>query len=343
MITIQLNKKNYECYEYIDVDYVGAEEINNELRDLRRVLEDLDADCGMQNVSYQLVVYQADEIDAFVKRVDSEYILGISKGTFVELRRWFNMIFSYSKTYDVFGLEREKGNFFSCYTYRKALEFLVLHEYTHMKNGHCDIPDNEAKLIFEQSNTISKEKALFSQTLEFDADNWAAAYCVVKIMGENISGEEKQEKLKLLMFSIYTIFKKFSEYDNYDFDTFMEDELLKHTHPMAWIRYRYIVGTVLTNISDSSQERKDILITSLVNMIMGFEGQVLNISDMTKKMFAGAHTLKGTQHLMLLYNSWNEVADKLEKYTYDELTRVIPMEITAEELSIVDINGNMIL
>ena len=155
-----------------------------------------------------------------------------------------------------------------------------------MKDGHCDIPKNQEKLIFEQSKKISREEAIFSQALEFDADNWAAAHCAVKIIEEDITAEEKNEKLKLLMFSIYTIFKKFSEYDKYDFDTFMDDELLRYTHPAAWIRYRYIVATIFTNILDSSQENKDILENNLVNIIMDFESQVLNISNSMEKMYA---------------------------------------------------------
>lgn len=343
MEIIQVYEKDYVCYEYINACYMGAEEINSELEYLRRSLENLDEEIGLDGVLHRLLVYEEREIEAFVTKHDMEYLFGISIGTFVELQQWFKMCFSNENTYSAFRLEREKGDYYTQYAYRKALEFLLLHEYTHMKDGHCDIPENQGKLIFEQSQAISREEAIFSQALEFDADCWAAAHCVVKIMEEDITAEEKNEKLKLLMFSIYTIFKKFSEYDKYDFDTFMDDELLKYTHPAAWIRYRYIVTTILTNILDSSQENKDILENNLVNVIMNFESQVLNISNPIEKMYAGAHTQKGTEHLILLYNSWNKVAEKLESYAYDTLIKVTPMEIDAEKISIVDANGNMIL
>lgn len=340
---IRINEIDYVCYESIDPNYLfGAEEINFELENLRQVLKELDEDIGLKDVSYRLVVYEGNEIDAFVALKDGEYILGVSIGTFTELRSWFKTCFLNNAMYSAFGLNRDNCDYYTQYTYRKALEFLIVHEYTHMKDGHCDIPQNQANLIFEQSKAISKEEALFSQALEFDADNWAASNYVVKIINEEITAEEKNEKLKLLMFSIYTIFKKFSEYENYDFDTFMDDELLKYTHPEAWIRYRYIVTTILTNILDSTQKEKEIIEKDLVSSIINFENDVLNIGNLTEKMYAAAHTLKGTRHLLLLCNSWNKAADKLEQYTHDKLIRVDPMEIDEEKISFIDSNGNVI-
>lgn len=339
---IQINKKNYAYYEYINADDGLAEEINNELDYLRRVLKGADDEIGLKDVSYRLGIYEEAEIDAVVTKEDSVYFMGISNGAFEKLRNWFNMFFLYEKTYKAFGLKRENRDYYTRYTYRKALEFLVLHEYVHMKDGHLDIPNNKQKLVYEQSKIISKEEALFSQTTEFISDIWAAAYCTEKIVEEKISAEEKNEKLKLLTFSIYTIFKKFSEYDKYDFERFMEDDLLKYTHPMVWIRYRYIIVTILANIPDAPKEYRKTLEKDLVDGIMNFESQVLNINDLTEKMFALAHTQKGTKHLIILNNSWNEVADMLEGYAHVELTRVIPLGKEAEELVIVDDNGNMI-
>ena len=341
MEIIQINGKKYRCYEYVDVNY-GAEEINNTLDYLREVLKELDNDITLKDVSYRLVVYEEDEIDAFVKRIDSEYLLGISIGTFVNLRNWFNMCFCNDKTYDVFRLNNDKREYYFKYTYRKALEFLVIHEYTHMKDGHCDSPENEQKLIFEQSKTISSEEALFSQTLEYDADSWSASHCAFKIINENLTDEEKNENLKLLMFSIYTIFKKFSEYDKYDFVTFMKEDLLKHTHPMAEIRYRYVGATIFTNIMKTAQEHRAILEKNVVEGVTNFEIQVLGVNDLTKRLYALAYTPKGTKHLVLLHNSWNEVADKLKEYAHDKLFRVTPMGKEAENLFSFDENGNIV-
>ena len=140
MEIIQVNKTNYVCYEYVDASYMGAEEINSELEYLRQVLENLDDEIGLEGVLHRLVVYEEKEIDAFVTKYDMEYVFGISIGTFVELHQWFKMSFLNDKTYNAFRLKREKGDYYIQYAYRKALEFLLLHEYTHMKDGHCDIP-----------------------------------------------------------------------------------------------------------------------------------------------------------------------------------------------------------
>lgn len=343
MEIIQINEKDYKCFDFIDACYTGFEEINNELEVLRQILEDVDYDIGLKEVHYRLVVYEQDDIDAFVTKYGMEYILGISTGAFAELKSWFKMCFMNDEIYNVLKLEKEKGEYYTRYAYRKAWEFLVLHEYTHMKNGHCDVPENEKKLIYEQSKKLSREEAIFSQTLEFDADNWAVAQCVVKILEENITAEEKNEKLKLLVFAIYTIFKKFSEYDKYTFETFMNEDLLQSSHPAAWIRYRYMMATIFTNILDSSHGDEKILEKDLVNVIMDFERQVLNIKDSTELMFIGAHTKKGTEHLMLLCDSWNKVADKLEKYAYDTLIRVNDLDVNVEEISLIAEDGKIIL
>lgn len=343
MEIITIDNTNFECYEYLEEYYIGADEINRDIQFLRHYLAKLDEEIGLKDIKYRLIVYEYQGIDAFVKKNNLEYILGISIGAFTELKKWFNMFFSNEKIYEIWELIKENREFYIKYTYQKALEFLISHEYAHLKNGHCDIPENEERLIFEKLENASRENTIFCQGLEFDADNWAIANCVVKILEENISYEEMKEKLELLIFSVYSIFKKFSEYDNYRFDAFMKDDLLKCDHPEAWIRFRYVFATMLTNIHDSSLEYKDILDKDLVSVIMKFESEVLELKSVKEKMYGGAHTKKATEHLILLYNTWNKIADILEKYTHDELIRVELSDIDPDEISFVDENGNMIL
>lgn len=161
----------------------------------------------MIKVIYELVIFKDNEIQAFSTKTNSKYLLGISEGALRELRNWFKQYFSKDETYAVFGLNRNNEHIYYTYTYQKALEFLIAHEYVHVANGHCDISQNEQKTIYEQAKEISQEEGLFSQTLEFDADIWAVAYLVDKIVNENIPEEEKIEKLKLFVFAIYTVFR----------------------------------------------------------------------------------------------------------------------------------------
>lgn len=337
METIKIDGKMYEYYEF-----TNNVEIFDTLFDLNQFLNNLDNDIELKNVLYQLVVYKENKIQAFTTKINSRYLLGISEGTFRELRNWFKMYFSNDKTYDVFGLKKENKDFYFKYTYQKALEFLIVHEYVHMIDGHCDIPQNKQKFICEQSKEISREEGLFSQILEFDADNWAAAYLMEKIVKQNISDEEEIEMLKLFVFAIYTVFRKFSDNRKYSFDEFMKDDLLKSTHPVAEIRYRYIMGTILTNMPDWSQERKDKLAQELIEAFMGFESQILGYKEVKEKLFRLAHTLKGTKHLALLHNNWNKVATILEAYAHVKLNRVIPMGKEVEALVLIGDDGEIV-
>ena len=341
METINIDGEIYEYYEYSE-----DAEINDILWELRQCLNDFDKDIGIKNVIYDIVIFKENKIDAFAVKINSKYLLLISEGTFRELRTWFKMYFSRDdKIYEIFGLKNKNDDSYFKYTYQKALEFLIVHEYAHMIHGHCDIYQNKEKFICEQSKEISGEEGLFSQTLEFHADIWAAAYLTEKIVKKYMSDEAEVEMLKLFVFAIYTVFKKFSDSHKYSFVKFKEDDLLKYTHPIAEIRYRYIMVIILANLPDWSSERKDTLEKELVASFMDFESQILGLKDVKEKLFRMAHTSKGTKHLVRLHNNWNTVATELEAYIPDnhvKLERFVSLGKEAESVVLVDDDGEMI-
>ena len=92
----------------------------------------------------------------------------------------------------------------------------------------------------------------------------------------------------------------------------------------------------------TAQEHRAIFEKNVVEGVTNFEIQVLGVNDLTKRLYALAYTPKGTKHLVLLHNSWNEVVDKLKEYAHDKLFRVTPMGKEAENLYSFDENGNIV-
>lgn len=138
------------------------------------------------------------------------------------------------------------------------------------------------------------------------------------------------------------VFRKFSDKRKYDFDEFINDDLLKSTHPTAEIRYRYIMTTILTNISNSSQEHEYMVKKELVYAFMDFESQILGYKEVNEKLFRLAHTSNGTNHLILLHNNWIKVATELEEYRTAKLNITLPIGKELDALVLINNDGEII-
>lgn len=317
MEIIKSDKYEYTCYYYIDESIEGFEVVNQGLDIIRDFLNEVDERTQIKDIPYRVVAYECDEINGFSIKQCGEYIMGISMKAFDELYNWFNMWFSCEETYNVFGLDKQERETYIQKAYEYSLRFLIAHEYSHVKNGHCDLPENEERFIFEQSQEIKKENALFRQVLEDDADSCAMICCINQILCEYSSDNGLKEEMKMLAFSVYSIFKKFSQYEKYDFDKFVKEDLLKYDHANAGIRFvvtQYVQMTVLLNVFEEKAAVD--LCGETIGNIMSFERDVLAIESIKDKLFAIAFTEKGDQHIVNLHNSWEHVRKKLEPYTH---------------------------
>lgn len=340
MEIIKSDKYEYTCYYYVEESIEGFEIVNQGLDTIRDFLNDVDERTQIKDIPYRVVAYECDEINGFSIKQGGEYIMGISMKTFDELYNWFNIWFSCEETYNVFGLDKQEKETYIQKAYEYSLRFLISHEYYHVKNGHCDLPENEERFIFEQSQEIEKENALFRQVLEYDADCCAMTCCINQVLLDCSTDNELKKEMKMLAFSVYSIFKKFSQYEKYDFDKFIEEDLIKYDHANAGIRFiaaQYVLMTVFLNVAEESVAVA--LCDEIIGNIMSFERFVLFIESFKDTLFAIAFTEKGDQHMVNLHNSWEYVRKKLEPYTHCDLAKFEP--ITGKNVFI-DKKGNVV-
>lgn len=236
-----------------------------------------------------MVAYDCREINGFSIKQGGEYIIAISLGTFHELYKWFLTWFSCDKTYESLRLDKNEKEEYIQKAYEYSIRFLIAHEYYHVKNGHCDLPENEEQFIFERSWKIEKENALFKQVLEYDADCCAMACCINHILYKYMIIDILRQKIQIQLFAVYSIFKMFSEYEEYDFDNFIEDDLFKYDHPNAGLRF-VVTESVMGTIINSIFKEKDAieLCEKNITNIIAFEKEVLGVSNIKETLFVSA-------------------------------------------------------
>ena len=303
---------------------VGAETANKGLELIRTFLDEVDERTGIKSIPYRVVAYECDDINGFSIKQGGEYIIGISIKTVDDLYRWFRTWFSCEETYNALDLNKDRKEIYIQKAYEYALCFLAAHENYHIKNGHCDLPEMEERFIFEQSQEIEKENAIFRQVLEYDADSCATACCINQILYKYEKYDEIKVAVQLQMFAIYSIFKIFSQYEQFDFDAFIEEDLTKYDHANAGIRFIVSQCVMSTLFLDKRKEIVD-LCEVTVSDTMRFEHEVLKIDNAKETLFGIAYTEKGDNHIVRLHNSWETVRKKLLPYTHCELAEFEPI------------------
>lgn len=313
-MVLRTEDREYSCYEALDSSVVGYEEINKSLNFARKyALENLTLSQN-QVPEVKVCVYDDEEgINAFVTKQKDVYYICISKETFIELKRWFDMWLSYEDTYEAINLtSRNKEKVFNI-MYHYALAFLVAHECFHILCGHCDIPNNVGEFLFEQSRDRKEDTVLFEQALEICADCGAMAMCAVRMMHDDTEQDVWEEKCKILSFAAYSIFKKFSEYEEYDFDNYLEESLYQYDHPYAGIRFQF----VMTMLKNAIKLMKGVdLKDNIVNEYMVFERKILNTQNMKELFTIIAFTEKGAGNISELIEECNNLEDELKDYSY---------------------------
>ena len=319
MKVIKSGNDEYTCYEELDSSVVNYTEINKSLNFARKYALDTITLSQTKVPEAKVYVYDDEEgINAFAIKQDDVYYIGISKDTFIELRRWFDMWLSYEDTYEVLNLKsRNREELFNI-MYNYSLAFLVTHECFHILQGHCDCPNNAGSFLFEQSKDKKDENSLFDQALEVCADCGAMAVCAVRMLYDDKDKDVWEEKCKILSFSVYSVFKKFSEYEEYDFDEFMESSLYKYDHPHAGIRFQFVIKM----LNNSVKHMKGIdLEYNIANSYIRFERKILNIQEMKELFTIIAYTEKGANYILELIKECNELEDKIKDYSYTPLMR----------------------
>ena len=315
-----LNDTEYDLQEEV-VNYTyGAEIINDGLRIARKVISS-DTLCELsKDVAFEgIFVYENMDINAVAFKEMGAYGIAFSNGFFIRLQKWLNLWVKSPKMDDVTKIEKSAQDIFVGNMFCMIIMFVVTHEYYHILNGHCDIPENQSHFIQEKVQIV-EEDTLFSQSLEYDADFCASCFCASFIMQLNCTDMERINMLYSFVLGLYNIFILFSKADAEDFDEFMKDDLTLFDHPHAGVRFVYcsvaVAGIV---INHWSMEKIYDVFTQIIGNCVAFDRILMESRHLKECLYSVAYTKKGVQHIMLLNNVWAETSKKLRKYAHIEL------------------------
>lgn len=270
-------------------------------------------------------VYYVDNehvINACAFKTNSEYFIAINTGVVVKLKEIFDVIFKSNKLYDNDLFRESEQNLLSPKFMYFSMMFLVCHEYSHIRFGHCDLIYHLwGTSISEITSNCLIDDGIFLQTLELDSDCCTIANITNRILIINKGDIQRvSDDLGQWMLSCYILFKIFDNgehtvYENYDLDN-----LAKLTHPRPGMRQNYLlsnIATLLLKHFDDSEVDK--IFDRVLLYIQKFESTINDFVNLKKLEIGISYTSKGNEHLIRISNNWEKVREMLEPYTHDEL------------------------
>ena len=215
--------------------------------------------------------------NAYSFKNNDSYYIGINKGTIINLYTFFNYILSFPNILNFIGnneleitpdynpqylneIIKPKDKDREIYAqglFYYAILFLTLHEYAHIINGHLDFINQKRNFIFKIINSLQKKSELNAQTLEYNADCYAANIIIKIIINryqDNINLQEDkkpyfkslEEAFFLWTFATYTVFR-FLGTNEYNLE-----KLDKYPHPAPIFR-QYYTSTLIPKIIQNSE------------------------------------------------------------------------------------------
>lgn len=212
--------------------------------------------------------------------------------------------------------------------YEYGLMYCLLHEYTHVKEGHLkflnDYPDYK-----KDYETI--------RTLEFRADNGAASMMTGIAVVELFSDFENLEKnISLFTLSAYILINLFTR-DNYTWD--IQDveifEQCKDNHPPYGYRQYILLDSMLTKLYELLNEEKVNKIgNSVIKMIYDFEkyrqgNENLNLKQIPLTIL---YTPEGHESLKQIHTHWSNIQNLVIPYSHSYQPFYIPWVDTPEHI-----------
>ena len=341
-ILIKNGNADYECYIIAEQDlFPGYDEINTKLNWVREKVKEMHFSTGKHPVEYDICFYDSKQINAFaVKITDRRYVIAVSIKLLIGMREELEEYFKNPDLKKYFWGNKRSAKRHAQKVCEYILLYVILHEYYHILNGHCDSAYAIGKLLVEAAISRGGINNRYSQILECDADYCAARSCMY-IINDTYKGlDDRISEIRFLGFSIYYIFLKFQE-QGYENMHYMVD-LYANNHPAASIRFVYtsmVISNGILNLMSKQAAFKELW--DIIEVSIYFDRVYYDADTFDLSLAALAYTKRGTRHLNDLHTGWNEVRDELEKVSYVSLKYNEPIDFTNHVW--VDKDGNMIL
>lgn len=217
-ILIKNGKFDYECYIVAERDlFLEYDEINTKLEWVREKIKEMHFSTGNHLVKYDICFYDSKHINAFaVKNKDGRYVIAVSTKLLTGMQEELVEYFKSADLRKYFWGNKRNAKMHAKKVCEYILLYVVLHEYYHILNGHCDSVYAIGKSMAEISVNKGSINNRYNQILECDADYCAARSCMYIISDTYKGIENITNEIRFLGFSIYYIFLKFQEqgYEN---------------------------------------------------------------------------------------------------------------------------------
>ncbi len=296
-------------------------------------------------------------IGAAAAKFQGEYYIGLTIGTFEVLLQTFLRLLSSPKVLTAFGnskLEFQPPKLYNPIIYdlqtlgnashpeslpipkdanrvslathllRDAFIFLISHEYGHIVFGHCDYVNSKgaSHLSEKEANGLD---AFFSQTLEFNADCYAASVSFKSIQTLCRNRERLNSSLRpfykdlstamtIWFFAIEALFRLFG----HDVPTI--EDLKKDSHPPASIRANIVSGTIFSYVlqdAEFTEKLKKIATDTIRDVEAAF--QEISETQLDKGSLLFSMEPESHEHVKLISRNWNNVRPLLAPFAHTTL------------------------
>ena len=322
---IKIRKELNEYYNDKDVILLSPQGIT------KSVIKNTNLDAGRYHPYINVYCTDSEEVNAFAKKIEGDYYIGICKGVFKRLHRHIEnyvMDEEFSKIPEVGMVFPER---MIQILEDHCWKYLIFHEFFHIMNGHCDYIQKLGISELCEVSDLSADYGMIRQTLEYDADScaiasimngfWGSGQMAVQMMQDSygrLSSDSVIQFISGLLIAIYVFTSwlnviRFTELES------TEEELEKMTHPIPGIRLYSMwatIFTVLEKVKIYTQEEKEEIIDRSMQAVMTF------ISVFKDVAYPGylRYTFEPIclKHLQKVHNNWKYVRGELTS-SYNEL------------------------
>lgn len=265
--------------------------------------------------------------NAFAVKVNEEYYVGILKGLLIFLKEHIKDFVEDEAFTSIPEIGMVIPWRINHILYTNCINFLSMHEFFHINNGHCDLSKKLGIYeLCEASSDIDTEYAMIIQTLEYDADCCAIASLVNEelrmyqmmfnnMQMGNFSGSVNSiiQFLSSTLIGIYIFHSWINGAYYYDNFTATEESLENMTHPLPGLRINYIALMALQVIESKgffTEEDIKQIVDRTFNALICF---IKSFKEVTNPKFIGIiNTEIGIKHLQKVHDNWEQVRDLLE-------------------------------
>lgn len=271
-------------------------------------------------------------INACAFKIDTQYFISVNVGAVIKLKEMFDGIVSNQIIKEkIFNNIDELID--SSELLYFAMIFLIAHEHSHIRFGHCDLINHlygnkETNFLMEATSNCLANDGLFRQTLEYDADCCAIANLINRqLMSRDYHNRDFNSfshGVSLCTLACYILFKIFDNGEHTNINNYDLDNLENSTHPQPGLRMKYIVVNILTVLIQCCKNNEiDAIQEKIWNYIICFEyanNKKLKIDNLCITI---GNTRKGSEHIRRVHNNWKNVRNMLLPFSYDKLADFI--------------------